>query len=114
MAHFAEINSENIVQRILVVPDEQEHRGQEFLAIDLNLSGTWIQTSYNGSIRKNYAGIGDLYDSSRDAFISPKPFPSFVLNEQTCRWQAPVSCPSGALHRWDEESLNWVLVQPPA
>lgn len=113
MAHFAEINSENIVQRVLVVPDEQEHRGQEFLAIDLNLGGTWIQTSYNGSIRKNYAGIGDLYDSSRDAFISPKPFLSFVLNEQTCRWQAPVSCPSGALHRWDEESLNWVLVQPP-
>lgn len=113
MAHFAEINSENIVQRVLVVPYEQEHRGQEFLAIDLNLGGTWIQTSYNGSIRKNYAGIGGLYDSSRDAFISHKPFPSFVLNEQTCRWQAPVSCPSDQPHRWDEDSLNWVLVQPP-
>jgi hypothetical protein len=113
MSHFAEIDGEGTVLRVLVVADDKESRGQEFLAIDLNLGGTWIQTSYNGSIRKYYAGIGDLYDSSRDAFISPKPFPSFVLNEQTCRWQAPVSCPSGELHRWDEDSLNWVLVQPP-
>lgn len=113
MAHFAEINSQNLVLRVLVVPDEEQHRGQEFLASDLKLGGTWIQTSYNGAIRKNYAGIGDTYDSSRDAFISPKPFPSFVLNEQTCRWQAPVPCPSGELHEWGEASLSWVLVQPP-
>jgi len=71
MAHFAEIDSNNVVLRVLVVADEQEHRGQEFLANDCNLGGTWIQTSYNASIRGKFAGIGDIYDEVNDEFYSP-------------------------------------------
>jgi hypothetical protein len=91
MAHFAEIDSSNIVVRVLVVPDEQEHRGQEFLADELGLGGTWVQTSYNARIRKNYAGIGYTYDESRDAFIAPKPecHNTVEFNEQTCTWSCP-------------------------
>jgi hypothetical protein len=91
MAHFAEIDSNNIVVRVLVVPDEQEHRGQEFLADELGLGGTWVQTSYNARIRKNYAGIGYTYDESRDAFIAPKPVchNTVEFNEQTCTWSCP-------------------------
>jgi hypothetical protein len=76
MAHFAEIDNNGVVLRVLVVPNEQEHRGQEFLASDLDLGGTWVQTSYNATIRKNYAGIGMFYDVQRDAFISEQPFAS--------------------------------------
>jgi hypothetical protein len=89
MAHFAEVDSNNIVTRVLVVPDEQEHRGQDFLANELGLGGTWVQTSYNARIRKNYAGIGYTYDAGRDAFIAPKPecHPDAVtFNEETCQW----------------------------
>jgi hypothetical protein len=85
MAHFAEI-VDGVVVRVLVVPDAQEHRGQEFLADDLALGGTWVQTSYNARIRKNYAGIGMTYDSGRDAFITPKCHDVAVLDETTCRW----------------------------
>jgi hypothetical protein len=109
MAHFARINNNNIVQEVLVVPDEQEHRGQEFLAEDLGLGGRWIQTSYNHNIRKNFAGIGDTYDELRDAFIGHQPFPSWTLNEQTCRWEAPKNPPADTLSWWDEESLEWVV-----
>ena len=86
MAHFAEINKDNIVLRVLVVSDDLEHRGQEFLSQDLGLGGTWIQTSYNGNIRKNYAGIGYTYDKNRDAFIAPKPSNQIGFDEETCRW----------------------------
>lgn len=86
MAHFAEINGENVVVRVLVVPDTQEHRGQEFLADDLGLGGTWVQTSYNATIRKNYAGIGMTYDSARDAFIPVACHEIATLNEETCQW----------------------------
>jgi hypothetical protein len=85
MAHFAEI-VDGVVVRVLVVPDAQEHRGQEFLADDLALGGTWVQTSYNARIRKNYAGIGMSYDSERDAFIAPKCHDVAVLDETTCQW----------------------------
>jgi hypothetical protein len=71
MAHFAEINN-NVVLRVLVVPNEQEHRGQEFLADDLGLGGTWIQTSYNSTIRGKFAGVGDTYDSVNDVFVAPE------------------------------------------
>lgn len=71
MAHFAEINSNNVVLRVLVVANEHEHRGQEFLANDCNLGGTWIQTSYNGNIRNKFAGIGDIYDEINDEFYTP-------------------------------------------
>jgi len=92
MAHFAEVDSNNIVTRVLVVPDEQEHRGQDFLANELGLGGTWVQTSYNNRIRKNYAGIGYTYDTGRDAFIAPKPecHPDKVtFDEETCTWSCP-------------------------
>jgi hypothetical protein len=71
MAHFAEIDSSNVVLRVLVVADEHEHRGQEFLANDCSLGGTWVQTSYNGNIRGKFAGIGDIYDDVNDEFYSP-------------------------------------------
>ena len=86
MAHFAEIDENGIVVRVLVVPDAEEHRGQDFLANDLTLGGTWVQTSYNNNIRKNYAGIGMSYDAERDAFIAPQCHDTAVLDEETCRW----------------------------
>lgn len=99
MAHFALIDDTNTVINVLVVPDDQEHRGHEFLAVDLGLGGTWLQTSYNTyggqhanggtPFRKNYAGIGYTYDSVRDAFIPPQPDPSYILNEETCLWEEP-------------------------
>jgi len=87
MAHFAEIDPNGgTVLRVLVVPDEQEHRGQDFLANELGLDGVWVQTSYNANIRYNYAGIGMTYDATRDAFISPKCHDEATLDEATCRW----------------------------
>jgi len=85
MAHFAEVVNGKVV-RVLVVPDAEEHRGQDFLAKDLGLGGTWVQTSYNGNIRKNYAGIGMSYDADRDAFIPEKCHDVAVLDETTCQW----------------------------
>jgi hypothetical protein len=108
MAHFAEIDENNTVVRVLVVPDEQEHRGQDFLADDLGLGGRWIQTSYNSRIRKNYAGIGFTFDENRDAFIAPKPYESWQLDESTCVWFAPIERPNdGKLYDWNEEALSW-------
>ena len=118
MAHFAEIDADNKVVRVLVVGDDQEERGQEFLAQDLGLGGTWIKTSYNTvggvhqnggtPLRKNYAGIGYTYDAQRDAFIPPKPFPSWNLDESSCLWEAPFDYPSdGKLYTWDEDNITW-------
>ena len=89
MAHFAEVDDNNIVVRVLVVDNSLEHRGADFLANDLGLSGTWIQTSYNNNFRFNYAGIGDTYDAVKDAFIKPKPNNAIGFNETTCRWIIP-------------------------
>jgi hypothetical protein len=99
MAHFAKINADNIVVDVLVVPDDQEHRGGEFLANDIGLGETWIKTSYNTRagkhvnggqpFRKNYAGIGYTYDVGRDAFIPPQPDLTWTLNEETCLWDPP-------------------------
>ena len=87
MSHFAEIDPNGgTVLRVLVVPDEQEHRGQDFLANELGLGGVWVQTSYNANIRFKYAGIGDTYDATRDAFISPKCHDEATLDEATCQW----------------------------
>jgi hypothetical protein len=108
MAHFAEVDENGVVQRVLVVPDAQEHRGHEFLADDLELGGTWVQTSYNARIRKNYAGIGMTYDADRDAFIAPQPYASWILNEDTCQWEAPVPYPTdGVMYIWNEETTDW-------
>lgn len=89
MANFAEIDDNNIVVRVLVVPDDQEHRGQEFLAGDLGLGGRWIQTSYNNRIRKQLACIGFSYDEINDVFLQPQPAPWFVLSEQF-DWVCPI------------------------
>jgi hypothetical protein len=118
MAHFAEIDNDGTVLRVLVVANDQENRGQEFLANDLGLGGTWKKTSYNtiGGVhtsggtayRKNYAGIGYKYDAVRDAFIPPKPYPSWELNEDSCLWEAPTPMPTdGKIYSWDEPTLSW-------
>jgi len=101
MAYYAKIEDDIVTQ---VVVAEQAY-------IDTK-EGTWVQTSYNASIRKNYAGIGDTYDSTRDAFIPPQSYPSWVLNEDTCNWEAPVTIPDdGKQYRWDESTTNWVEVE---
>jgi len=108
MANFAEIAENNIVKRVLVVPDEQEHRGQEFLADDLGLGGIWIQTFEDNNVRKNFAGIGHTYDPERDAFIAPKPYTKWVLNEETCRWEAPIPYPTdGLMYVWNDNRGEW-------
>ena len=120
MAHWAEIDEDNIVTRVLVVADDKED-GQTFLANELGLGGTWYRTSYNTiagehrnggtPFRKNYAGIGFTYDATRDAFIPPKPFASWTLNEETCNWDAPTPMPTdGKLYSWSEETTSWVVV----
>ena len=117
MAYFAEVNNGEVV-RVLAVSDKNQHRGQDFLANDLELGGTWIQTSYNTiggvhtlggtPLRKNYAGIGMIYDAERDTFYAPKPFASWTLNEETCLWEAPTPMPSdGKRYLWNEEELSW-------
>jgi hypothetical protein len=109
VAHWAEIDADNIVLRVTVGNNSDPDEGYQWL-ID-NLGGTWIKTSYNGTIRKNFAGIGFTYDATRDAFIAPKPFASWMLNETTCRWEAPTPYPiDGGHYEWDEATLNWVSV----
>ena len=131
MASFAKLNSNNIVERVESVVNEvikdsngveQESIGVQFLRTLYNEpNANWKQTSYNtkggihseGGIpfRKNHAGIGYTYDQQRDAFISPKPYNSWILNETTCNWDAPVAYPNdGQFYKWNEEILNWELI----
>lgn len=120
MAHFAEINADNIVQRVIVVDNKDclDESGQESEAVGASfchnlLGGTWKQTSYNGNIRKNYAGIGYTYDESLDAFIAPKPFSKWVLNEDTCQWEAPTPMPEGSENEryvWNDNKGEWEVV----
>jgi hypothetical protein len=111
MAHFAELDQNNIVLRVLVVPDSQEHRGQDFLAMDLGLGGTWVQTSYNRNIRGNFAGVGFSYLAEQDLFMPPKPFDSWLLDAENATWVAPLPYPDdGLFYAWDEQALIWVLV----
>jgi hypothetical protein len=118
MAHYAELNHENIVIQVIPGWDENIKSGMEQLLL-LETGNIWKRTSYNTSggkhpegrpFRKNYAGIGYKYDAQRDAFIPPQPFPSWVLNENTCVWDPPVPMPEGGPCYWDENSKNWVLV----
>jgi hypothetical protein len=90
MAHFAEIDENNLVIRVLVVDNSLEEQGVDFLSNTLGLGGTWIQTSYNANFRKNFASVNYTYDANRDAFIPPKPEgEGWALNENTCRWELP-------------------------
>lgn len=107
MAHFAEIDENNIVQRVLVVDNSLEHRGADFLANDLGLGGNWIQTSYNHNFRKQYAGIGYFYDSVNDIFIEPQPYPSWSLDENF-DWQPPKPMPVEGVWNWNEDLGEWV------
>lgn len=108
MAHFAEIDSTNTVLRVIVVADEHEANGAEWC--HNLLGGTWVQTSYNGRIRKQYAGIGFTYDADADVFVAPQPFPSWSLDDNH-DWQPPTPKPEG-LFVWDEALLSWVEVIP--
>ena len=119
MAHFAEIDIERIVLRVIVLdnrhapdpaPTNSEPLGQAFIADVLGLPGEWRQTSYNGNFRKQYAGIGFRYDSDADVFISPQPYPSWTLDANH-DWQPPTPMPSeGGPWAWDEDTLSWVEV----
>ena len=120
MAHFAKLGVGNIVEQVIVVSNDiatTEQAGLDFINKLYNTRDVWKQTSYNNNIRKNFAGIGYQYDQTRDAFISPKIFDSWVLNEDTCRWEAPVAMPeltqeqidNKNYYAWNESIINWEL-----
>jgi hypothetical protein len=115
MAHFAHLDENGIVLQVIVVNNsellvngvESEAKGVEFLA-SLFGHSNWKQTSFNATIRKNAAGIGYTYDADRDAFIPPKPYPSWLLDEQTCQWKPPTDFPNdGKIYQWDESTTSW-------
>ena len=123
MAYFAKLGKGNIVENVIsinnsVITDsngvEQEQLGVDFINKLYNTRDVWKQTSYNRNFRKNYAGIGYQYDQQRDAFILPKPFNSWILNETTCLWEAPVAIPTTELeenqyYSWNESLINWEI-----
>jgi hypothetical protein len=105
MSHFAKIDNNNTVTQVIVAEQNFINSG---LVGD---SFLWVQTSYNGNFRKNYAGVGYTYDPARDAFIPPQPYPSWTLNEDTCLWESPVPYPDDDLmYTWDEATTNWIEV----
>ena len=124
MAHFAQLDENNIVTTVLVVNDGylKDGNGSEVEALgrahmESLYGGKWVQTSYNNNIRVRYAGIGYSYDETLDAFIPPKPYSSWVLNETTADWDPPTpmpeDAPEGAYYEWNEDILNWELITPP-
>lgn len=114
MAHWAEIDNDNIVVRVLVGDNNDPNGDEGYQWLVDNLGGTWVKTSYNGNIRKNYAGIGYKYDEKLDAFIPPKPFPSWKLNKTTCNWEAPKTYPDdGMVYTWNESTKNWDAIPDP-
>jgi hypothetical protein len=121
MAHWSELDENNLVTRVTVGNNEDSDEGYQWL-LD-NLGGRWIKTSYNtrGGIhtlggtplRMNFGDVGYTYDEELDAFIPPKEYESWVLNEETCLWEAPVPCPEDGNYFWSENELNWILVSDP-
>jgi len=120
MAHFAKLGKGNIVENVVVVSNDiatTEQAGVDFLNTLYKTRDVWKQTSYNINFRKNYAGVGFTYDQTRDAFIPPKPFNSWILNEETCLWEAPVAKPeltqeqidNNNYYIWNEETQQWEL-----
>jgi hypothetical protein len=120
MAHFAQIDNNNIVINIIVVHNNElldqdgneiEQKGIDFCKSLFGENTKWVQTSYNSSFRKNYPGIGYTYDETRNAFIAPKPFNSWILNEDTCLWESPVPFPeidnNNNNYFWNEENQSW-------
>lgn len=120
MAHFAQLDENNIVTQVIVVNNdvlldengiEQEQFGIDFCKSLFGAETSWKQTSYNSTFRKHFAGTDYEYNIDLDAFISPKPFPSWILNEDTCRWEAPVPYPNDdQLYVWNEDTTSWNLV----
>ena len=129
MAHFAELDETNTVKRVIVVHNNEllDENGNESEAKGIAFcqslfGGNWIQTSYNNNFRKNYAGIGMVYDTIRNAFYAPQPYPSWTLDEDTCVWQPPVPMPVNPytpdqqeywlqpVYQWDEATLTWIEV----
>jgi hypothetical protein len=119
MAHFAKLDENNVVLEVHCVHNnelmvdgvESEAKGVAFLVMWSGGYPFWKQTSYNGTMRKNYAGIGYTYDAQRDAFLPPQPFASWVLNEQTCQWDSPIPYPSDDnKYVWDESTISWVAL----
>ena len=103
MSHFAKLNN-NIVTEVIVAEQDFINSGA------VGDSFLWVQTSYNKNFRKNYAGIGYIYDKTRDAFIPPQPYPSWTLIEATCLWEAPVAYPDdGEIYTWDESTTDWII-----
>ena len=122
MAHFAQLDESNVVTQVIVVHNdeccedgvEKEEVGVAFCQSLFGPETVWKQTSYNASFRKNFAGIGFAYDPELNAFIPPKPYPSWALDEETCQWIAPVSMPDdGKVYTWDEEMQVWREVKTP-
>ena len=119
MAHFCKLDANNVVTQVVVIDNrdtadangvEKEHIGAAFC--ERLFGGTWKQTSYNGNIRKNYAGIGYTYRADIDAFVAPKPFPSWILNANA-QWEAPVAMPTdGQMYSWDEATTSWKVNEP--
>jgi hypothetical protein len=121
MAHFAKLDDNNVVLAVHVVNNdvitidgnESEQTGIDFLT-SLHGHTLWKQTSYNATFRKNYAGIGFIYDAGRDAFIAPKPWASWTLNETTCQWEPPVAYPTdGKRYGWFEPNQEWIEITGP-
>ena len=118
MAHFAKLDENNVVTQVVVVDNkdtadasgvEKEYIGAAFC--ERLLGGTWKQTSYNGNLRKNYAGIGYTFRADIDAFVPPQPYASWTLNETTAQWEAPVAMPTEGMWRWDEDTGDWVEME---
>jgi hypothetical protein len=126
MAHWAELDNNNIVTRVLVGDNNDPNGDEGYRWLIDNLGGTWVKTSYNAisgkrmnpdtneitdeeGFRKNYAGIGFSYDETRDAFIPPKPYASWILNEETCTWSSPIEMPveENKIFRWNESTVSW-------
>lgn len=114
MAHFAELDDNNVVIRVLVTDNEDPNGDEGYQWLLDNLGGTWVKTSYNGTIRKNYAGVGYRYDEALDAFIAPTPFESWILNEETAQWEAPTPKPEDdGMYDWNEGTLSWDAIAIP-
>lgn len=123
MAHFAQLDENNVVTQVIVIDNNEclDADGKESEIVGIGFcsklfGGNWKQTSYNKKIRKNYAVVGFVYNKELDAFIPPKPYPSWSLNETTCRWEPPVPLPLNNIsstsektkkYEWDESALNW-------
>lgn len=120
MAHWARIDENNIVQEVLVTATDHRDGNEGGTWLVEKFGGTWIKTSFNTHggqhltggtpLRKNFASVDFIYDADRDAFYAPSPFPSWVLDEDTCLWEPPIPRPTSGMFAWDEDALNWKII----